>query len=75
MFKFFLSVEKMLPCKGDWSKVYHNQREDMLQRGVVKMVSDQDMERFKCHVNYLLHLAALNLKSESTPVRICFDAS
>ena len=74
-FKSMLSVEKMLHRKGDWSKVYQSQIEDMLQRGVVRVVSNQDMERFQGHVNYLPHLAALNPKSESTPVRICFDAS
>ena len=33
------------------------------------------IEKFQGHVNFLPHLAALNPKSESTPVRICFDAS
>ena len=47
----------------------------MLRRGVVRVVSEQEFENFDGHVNFLPHLAALNPRSESTPVRICFDAS
>ena len=33
------------------------------------------MELYHGHVNFLPHLAAINPRSTSTPVRICFDAS
>ena len=74
-FKSMLSVERTLQRKGEWSKVYQSQIEDMLRRGVVRVVSKQEFENYNGHVNFLPHLAALNPRSDSTPVRICFDAS
>ena len=39
------------------------------------MVPMEELSDYSGHVNYLPHLAALNPRSQSTPVRICFDAS
>ena len=73
--KSMLSTERTLQKKGDWSQVYQKQIEDMIERGVVREVPDHELESYTGHVNYLPHLAAINPKSASTPVRICFDAS
>ena len=51
------------------------QIDDMLQRGVIREVQMDELETYAGHVNYLPHLAALNPRSQLTPVRICFDAS
>ena len=47
----------------------------MLVRKVAREVPDHEMESYQGHINYLPHLAAINPRSSSTPVRICFDAS
>ena len=47
----------------------------MLDRGVARIVPADELEAYQGDVNYLPHLAAINPRSQSTPVRICFDAS
>ena len=73
--KSMLATERTLQRKGDWSQVYQKQIEDMLKRGVAREVPEGELKSYTGHVNYLPHLAAINPKSLSTPVRICFDAS
>ena len=73
--KSMLSTERSLARKGEWGQVYKKQIEDMLERGIARKVSKEELSAYPGHVNYLPHLAALNPKSKSTPVRICFDAS
>ena len=48
---------------------------DMIKRKVARKVPEDELNSFTGTVNYLPHLAALNPRSSSTPVRICFDAS
>ena len=69
------STEKTLKRKGQWGNVYHSQIMDMLQRGVARKVSAEELESHHGSINYLPHLAALNPKSSSTRVCIVFDAS
>ena len=47
----------------------------MVVRGIARIVPEEEMKSYSGHVNFLPHLAALNPKSTSTPVRIVFDAS
>ena len=47
----------------------------MLEHGAARIVPDDELNSYDGHVNYLPHLAAINPRSQSTPVRICFDAS
>ena len=70
-----LSTERMLSRKGEWADVYREQIKDMIERKVVRIVPEEELSSYKGHVNYLPHLAVVNPKSASTPVRICFDAS
>ena len=74
-FKSMLSTECSLQKKGDWGIVYQEQIEDMLRRGAARLVPSEELANFSGHVNYIPHLAALNPRSKTTPVRICFDAS
>ena len=69
------ATEKMLLKRGDWSGVYQSQIQDMLDRDVVRIVPEEELKLYNGHVNYLPHLAVVNPRSQSTPVRICFDAS
>ena len=74
-FKSMLATEKTLMKKGHWGDVYHSQIEDMVKRDVARIVPAEELKMYGGTVNYLPHLAALNPRSESTPVRIVFDAS
>ena len=74
-YKSMVATEKTLSKKGDWGKTYQEQITDMISRGVVRLVPEEELVAYKGHVNYLPHLAAINPRSASTPVRICFDAS
>ena len=74
-FKSMLATERTLSKKSHWGEVYNKQIEDMVTRKVARIVSKKELKTFDGHINYLPHLAALNPRSESTPVRIVFDAS
>ena len=73
-FRTMVATEKTLLRRG-LGKAYQEQIVDMLERGVARRVSEMELAAFKGPINYLPHLAALNPNSESTPLRICFDAS
>ena len=69
-----IATEKSLLRRGT-GEVYQKQIDDMLERNVARRVPEQELREYKGVVNYIPHLAALNPRSETTPVRICFDAS
>ena len=73
--KSMLATERMLSKKGDWGEVYNTQIMDMVKRNVARKIPEDELNSYEGHINYLPHLAALNPKSSSTPVRIVFDAS
>ena len=70
-----LATEKMLKKNPTWGTVYQEQIQDMLDRGVAKVVSSSELSEYPGIINYIPHLAVSNPRSASTPVRICFDAS
>ena len=74
-YKSMLATEKTLQKKGHWAETYNQQIQDMISRGVARVVPMEELSDYSGHVNYLPHLAALNPRSQSIPVRICFDAS
>ena len=61
--------------KGGWGSQYDVCIQEMLDRGVVRKVSKEEMDSFDGVINYLPHLPAFNPKSKSTPIRVVFDAS
>jgi len=73
--KSMLAMEKTLLKNEKWGKVYGEQIADMLKRVAARIVSEEELSSYTGPINYLPHLAVTNAKSESTPVRICFDAS
>ena len=73
--KSMVATERTLRRKGDWAQIYQDQIDDMVTRGVARIVPSKELESFKGTINYLPHLAAVNPRSQSTPVRIVFDAS
>ena len=70
-----LATERMLKKNTTWGTVYQDQIQDMLDRGVAKVVSSEELAKYQGVINYIPHLAVSNPRSASTPVRICFDAS
>ena len=70
-----LSTERSLKKDPIAKKVYKEQIEDMVNRGVARKVSPEEMRTWTGVVNYIPHLAVQNPKSTSTLVRIVFDAS
>ena len=73
--KSMMSTERMLLKNPQWGSVYQSQIQDMLDRNVARIVPQEELDSYKGVINYLPHLAVSNPRSESTPVRICFDAS
>ena len=49
--------------------------EDMLDRGVAKKLSEEEVHKWSGPLFYISHLAVVNPKSNSTPVRIVFNSS
>jgi len=47
----------------------------MVNRGVAKQLSQQEIAHWKGPVFYISHLAVENARSSSTPVRIVFNSS
>ena len=70
-----VTTEKTLMKNEEWGKVYKQQIQDMVERGVARVVPTEEFESYQGHINFLPHLAVVNPKSSSTPVHICFDAS
>ena len=73
--KSLLSTERMLTKNEEWGRTYSKQIQDMLDRGVARYVSPAELKEYSGVVNYLPHLAVKNPKSQTTPVRIVYDAS
>ena len=73
--KSMLTTEKTLSKNKSWGDVYSAQIQDMLDHGAARIVPEDELDNYTGHVNFLTHLAVVNPKSESTPVRICFDTS
>ena len=69
------STERTLSKDAGWAAIYDSQIKDMVQRRVARKLSAEELLRWKGAVYYLSHLAVVNPKSETTPVRIVFNSS
>lgn len=71
-----LSTEKRLHRLGkEYSRVYHEEIEDMQKRGVAVKLTEQDLKRYDGPIHYIPHHEVLKPESSSTPLRIVFDSS
>ena len=68
-------TEKSLLKDAAWSKSYGEQLQDMLDRGVARKLTKEELQSWKGPHYYIPHLAVSNPKSKSTPVRIVFNSS
>lgn len=57
------------------ASVYHNQIIDMLDRGVAREVSQEELNQYDGPYFYISHLGVPNPRSDSTPYRIVFNSS
>ena len=69
------NTEKRLLKEPEWAKKYTEQVYDMQDRGVARILSQQELESWTGPRFYLSHLAVENPKSTTTPVRIVFNSS
>ena len=69
------STERTLSKDKQWSDTYQQQMEDMVERNVARKLTREDINNWKGPVFYISHLAVVNTKSHSTPVRIVFNYS
>ena len=58
-----------------WAHTYKKQIEDMVQREVARPLTTVELQEWNGPFFYISHLAVLNPKSNSTPVRIIFNSS
>ena len=58
-----------------WANTYKQQMEDMVHREVARPLTAMKLQEWSGPVFYISHLAVLNPKSNSTPVRIVFNSS
>ena len=70
------STEKRLGTLGtEYSKVYNDQIQDMVERKVAKKLSIEEMNTYDGPVHYIHHHEILKPDSATTPVRIVFNSS
>ena len=68
-------VEKSLAKDATLADSYAAQMQDLFDRGVARILTPEEMRQWYGPVFYISHLAVLNPKSSSTPLRICFNSS
>ena len=68
-------TERTLSKDKAWATVYHDQIMDMVERGVARKLSVDEVQSWSGPHFYISHLAVNNPKSQTTPVRIVFNSS
>jgi hypothetical protein len=68
-------TERTLKKDDQWAKTYKSQMDDMVDRGVARKLSSEEVKSWNGPVFYISHLAVVNPHSNSTPVRIVFNSS
>ena len=69
------NTERTLKKDLAWSEIYSAQIQDMVDRGVARKLSKEEINSWNGPKYYISHLAVQNPKSTSTPVRIVFNSS
>ena len=74
-FGMLMSTEKRLTRNADHAKVYQEQIQDMVNRGVARKLTKSELDTYKGPIHYVSHHEVLKPDSKSTPVRIVFNSS
>ena len=69
------NTERTLSKDERWADTYLKQMEDMVERGVARKLSQKELKEWNGPKFYISHLAVVNTRSHSTPVRIVFNSS
>ena len=69
------STERRLGKNTQHATVYDNQVRDMVQRGVARKLTKEELINYKGPIHYISHHEVLKPDSKSTPVRIVFNSS
>ncbi|CAB4022924.1 Hypothetical predicted protein [Paramuricea clavata] len=69
------NTERTLQKDELWANTYKEQMNDMVHRKVARPLTSLEIQQWKGPIFYISHLAVLNPKSNSTPVRIAFNSS
>ena len=69
------STERRLGKNTQHATVYDNQVQDMVQRGVARKLTKEELNNYKGPIHYISHHEVLKPDSKSTPVRIVFNSS
>ena len=70
-----LSTEKRLAKNTDHARVYQEQIQDMIDRGVARKLTKSELEAYDGPIHYVSHHEVVRPDSKSTPVRIVFNTS
>ena len=74
-FGMLMSTEKRLSRNADHAKVYQEQIQGMVDRGVARKLTTSELDTYKGPIHYISHHEVLRPDSKSTPVRIVFNSS
>ena len=74
-FTKLISTEKRLAKNTEHAKVYKEQVQDMINRGVTRKLTEEKLRNYKGPIHYISHHEVLKPDSKSTPVRIVFNSS
>ena len=69
------STERRLAKYSEHADLYEKYIDEMIQRGVARKLTLNEVQKYNVPVDYLSHHEVLKLESESTPCRIVFNAS
>ena len=74
-FAKLISTERRLAKNSEHAKVYKEQIQDMVNRGVARKLTKTELRNYKGPIHYISHHEVLKPDSKSTPVRIVFNSS
>ena len=69
------NTEKQLLKDPGWAATYKAQIQDLIDRGVARVLTDQEMSNWDGPVFYISHMCVEQPWSESTPVRVVWNSS
>ena len=73
--QMMLSTEKKLSRNPEKAEIFHQQMEDLMERGVARKVSKEEIEQYEGPKYYIKYHGVMNPSSVSTPFRIVFNSS
>ena len=73
--QMMLSTEKKLSRNPEKAEIFHQQMEDLMDRGVARKVTKEEIEQHEGPKYYINYHGVMNPSSVSTPFRIVFNSS